>query len=109
MDKYTSLLVVILLLMLLYYASEPSNSLSENYYNTSTKKQCNLLTKDIMSQSHDILLDPVFSNVIVYNNDDNPYVEGEQNGLDKCLENCDGKCIEFGITGIATCFPNKKY
>lgn len=87
--------------------SEPSKSkTSENYYNTLTKKQCDPLTNDIMSESLDILLDPVFSNIIVYNNDENPYVEGEQIGLAKCLDRCNGKCVEFGVTGIATCFPN---
>jgi hypothetical protein len=79
---------------------------SENYYNTLTKEQSNPLTKDIMSESMDILLDPVFSNIVVYNNDENPYAKGEQIGLAKCLDKCNGTCVEFGITGIATCFPN---
>ena len=104
MNKSTLLLVVVLLLILWYYMFESKTP--ENYYNTSTKEQSNLLTKDIMSESIDILLDPVFSNVIVYNNDENPYVDGEQIGLAKCLDRCDGTCVEYGITGIATCFPN---
>ena len=53
--------------------------------------------------------DSLFSNVVTYNNDDYLY-KGINNqgklGIDKCIHNCHGQCIEFGITGIGMCFPN---
>lgn len=55
----------------------------------------------------DFLEDPTFGDVIVYNNDENPYEEGQQSGLKKCLTNCDGRCVEFGVSGIAFCFPKQ--
>lgn len=55
----------------------------------------------------DILEDPQFYDVITYNNDENPYKEGQRNGLAKCLDNCNGNCVEFGVSGIAFCYPNK--
>jgi hypothetical protein len=49
--------------------------------------------------------DSLFDNVIGYVNDDlneNPH---GLTGLDKCIVNCNGKCVEFGLTGNAMCFP----
>jgi len=44
-----------------------------------------------------------FPDVIIYEND------GDRLGLDKCIENCNGNCIEFGITGTGWCFPNNTF
>jgi uncharacterized protein YxeA len=47
--------------------------------------------------------DKLYSDVIVYDNDNQ---EGYgRSGLDKCLEYCKGTCLEYGVTGIAHCFP----
>ncbi len=46
--------------------------------------------------------DPLFSDVITYEND----IVNNKIGLEQCLENCNGSCIEYGQTGIAHCFPN---
>jgi len=54
---------------------------------------------------NDLLDDSLFSNIVTYNNDDNPYEQGSKLGIEKCLENCPGRCIEFGVTGIGYCFP----
>lgn len=107
MNKSMLLLIAIVLFTLVFYIYYINNDTSndEHYYNTVTQKESNPLTEDIMSESLNILLDPVFSNIIVFNNDTNPYAEGETIGLDKCLKQCNGDCVEFGITGIATCFP----
>jgi hypothetical protein len=43
--------------------------------------------------------DKLFTDVVIFNNDD------DRMGLDKCLGKCDGTCVEFGVTGIAHCFP----
>lgn len=77
--------------------SETSKSLSKNSHNPS---------KDTMSETISILNDPQFGDLIVYNNDINPYATGETNGVKKCIKNCRGTCVEFGITGIAVCFPS---
>lgn len=36
-----------------------------------------------------------------YNNDEN---KGIDSGIKDCIKNCDGKCLEFGMTGNALCF-----
>ena len=53
----------------------------------------------------DLLDDSLFSNVITYNNDDDPYARGKYLGIDKCLSECTGPCVEYGITGTGFCFP----
>ncbi len=47
--------------------------------------------------------DELFKSVINYENDPFP---GGKIGLEKCIEACNGECVEFGVTGIAHCFPN---
>jgi hypothetical protein len=49
-----------------------------------------------------LLDDSLFTNVITFNNDDEPYECGSKTAIEKCLESCpkDKKCIEFG-PGIA--------
>lgn len=77
---------------------------------------CDIKEKFITEQSQeqgyvhkpDIMIDPSFSDVIIYNNDDNPYADGQKNGVTKCAESCKGQCVEFGITGISFCFPERK-
>lgn len=41
-----------------------------------------------------------FDDMIVYDND----ADGRL-GLDKCIEKCNGYCVEYGLTGSAYCFP----
>lgn len=53
----------------------------------------------------DMFYDPLFKDVVVFTNDADPYGPKQQNGLQKCLNKCDGRCVEFGVTGTATCFP----
>lgn len=55
----------------------------------------------------------VFSdNVVTYKNTEkfdksqNVIVES---GIDKCVKNCNGNCLELGYTGLSFCFPNKTY
>lgn len=54
-----------------------------------------------------LLEDPSFSDVIFYTNDDNPYVDNQKIGLQKCFDQCNGTCVEFGITGSSFCFKNQ--
>ena len=48
--------------------------------------------------------DKLFTDMITYENDP----DGGQIGLDKCLAECQGNCLEFGQTGLAWCFPGSK-
>jgi len=52
-----------------------------------------------------LLDDSAFSGVHVFENDDDPYASDGKLGLEKCLEHCKGRCMEFGVTGIGWCFP----
>jgi len=54
-----------------------------------------------------IISDDDFSDVVIYHNDEYPYPPNGKNGVVKCNDNCDGHCVEFGITGKTFCFPNK--
>ncbi len=48
--------------------------------------------------------DKLYTDVIQYEND----LDG-RNGLDKCIESCNGLCVEYGQTGIAQCYPNDEH
>jgi len=47
--------------------------------------------------------DPLYSDVQTHENEIEP---GGRSGVDKCIETCNGHCVEWGQTGIAHCFPN---
>jgi hypothetical protein len=51
--------------------------------------------------------DDLFRDVVVYENDTDPYAQGGKIGLEKCISECNGNCIEFGVTGKGICFPRK--
>ena len=54
-----------------------------------------------VKKTHDILdLSKQFDDLITYENDADGRI-----GLDKCIENCNGYCVEYGLTGVAHCFP----
>ena len=48
--------------------------------------------------------DKLFDDVIMYESDP---ADINKSGVYKCLENCKGSCLEFGITGNTFCFPKK--
>lgn len=48
-----------------------------------------------------ILEDPAFSDIVFHKSD---RIIGQNTGLDKCLNSCNGICTEFGITGDAMCY-----
>lgn len=51
--------------------------------------------------------DPLFDDVIFYDNDDQDDEYGLL-GIEKCEIANLGRCVEFGITGNAVCFPSYK-
>lgn len=60
---------------------------------------------DILNSSNqDLSFDcDVFKNTTYYRQ-----IEGELSGLDKCIKDCDGKCLSYGHTGSAWCFHKNK-
>ena len=69
-----------------------------------------LKTKDNLTVP-DIVVDPLFADIIFYQNDlviDYPTYKKGKLGLHKCFELCDGSCVEFVMTGNCLCFPNIK-
>jgi hypothetical protein len=70
--------------------TENTENFVSNTNDINKKKQFGLLN------NNDLITDSLFSNVVIYNNDKNPYAK------DGML----GSCVEFGITGTGWCFPN---
>jgi hypothetical protein len=96
------ILFLLMFIMIVYFNSHKH----ENFETTSNIEQTlGEPTREIMSENLEILSDSQFSNVDVYLNDENPFIEGETSGLEKCFNYCNGTCVEFGITGTAMCFP----
>jgi len=57
-----------------------------------------------IKQTHEIMdLSKQFTDMITYEND----ADGRL-GFDKCIENCQGYCVEYGLTGTAHCFPARE-
>jgi hypothetical protein len=45
--------------------------------------------------------DKLFDDITTYDNDKD---DNGLTGLDKCIKSCNGMCVEFGVTGVATCY-----
>lgn len=85
-NKLISNLIIIVIALILFYICS---------------KTCEGLTNiNIEKRRPEILDDKLFNDIVTYDND----IDGRL-GLDKCLEQCQGKCVEYGISGVAQCFP----
>jgi hypothetical protein len=98
-----SYLVIILLLILVLFMCTTENPKKENFTNKYIANDHIYLGK--RKDGYDLLDDSLFTNVVTYNNDDDPYECGARTAIEKCLENCAGRCIEFGVGHAAYCFP----
>lgn len=95
------ILVIMAIVLVIMFSNKVEGFKGQSSINT----QSNLNTNpELYKKQADIIYDPLFQNMTIYSNDLNPYAEGEENGLSKCLKKCNGKCVEFGQTGIAWCF-----
>lgn len=58
-------------------------------------------------KDQDILSDKQFEDLIPYVNE---FKDGEliELGIHKCIEKCNGYCVEYGVTGDSICFSEKK-
>ena len=105
MLKKSHIIFILIVLFLCYnvYKINMENFNSENILKQDIPKEKNQ-TGGIMS----FLDDPLFSDVILYSNDDTDNPSTQVLGLEKCLSNNKCVCVEFGITGNAFCFPKIK-
>ncbi len=92
---YLPIIVIVMLCLLAYkYSNIPSKS-NEKFTDIRKVKTLPPL-KD----------DRLFGDVTTYQND---LEDLGKTGLDKCIENCNGNCVEFGVTGVATCFHKTNF
>lgn len=70
-----------------------SHELPEQTFDDITKKRSDDTTFD----------DELFKTAKYYE-----FKEGEKTGIQQCIEDCDGNCLEYGYTGFAWCFPKIK-
>jgi hypothetical protein len=96
------------------YINNPTNTSTVNTYNMpyikpelngtiNLKPEINSKQAIISHNNYSLLNDPLFKDVIYYENNN----ESGRLGLDMCIELCNGNCVEYGQTGNAYCFPKK--
>lgn len=104
------LLILLVLLFFYYFCNiekfESNITSSEWSMNDNPKNNTFVPEEEIIREVIPIFHDPLFSDIKLYINDNKPYEE-QISGLSKCLDNCSGKCVEFGITGNTFCFPKE--
>jgi len=98
MNKSILIGIIILLLIILLFNYNENYQILENNKIT----QSSTLPKTGIRQGSDPLDGTLFSDVIMYMND--PVLDGEI-GVEKCIRNCNGMCVEYGMTGDCFCFP----
>lgn len=89
MNNYIYFGIILIGIFILYYVLQ-LNADHEYFLNDVMK----------VKRGPQILDDKLFTDVVTYDND-----EDGRLGIDKCLEACNGTCLEYGISGIAHCFP----
>ena len=97
LDYFIIIIVIIVLLILVLRKFE-------HYTGSSiTNNKIGLKIENISSgtRTYD---DKLFDDVVLY--ESNP-ADFSDSGVYKCLQNCKGTCLEYGITGNTFCFPNK--
>jgi hypothetical protein len=91
--------ILLLIIILSIYYTCTQNKAPEQFIESDKNKV-------IFGTPHDgirITNDDLFTDVITYQNDKNPYKAGGKTGLEKCIESCNGRCIEFGVSGMGIC------
>jgi len=96
-------LYVILILLILYILY--THNKTENFA-TSHEKNAHV-SFGRRPNNLSILDDSLFSDVITYHNDDDPYQKGGKQAIEKCTDNPDCVCVEYGPGHSAFCFPKK--
>lgn len=104
MDFATKIIILIVLFIIMYiYGYNRKKCYLENFAST------DIMGMPVERQplEPDFMDDPVFTDVKTYLNDIDNNNQIQNLGINKCLSQCDGKCVEFGVSGTAFCFPNK--
>lgn len=98
-------LIIILIIFLVYLLFFHQNNNQEKFTNK-------YIANDHIYLGHrrdpyDLLDDSLFTTVVTFNNDDDPYSNDGQTAIQKCLQNCPkgGKCVEFGPGFSSFCYP----
>jgi len=108
---YIVLILILIIIYLLYnnneyYSTKESESESESESGSDLdieyKQFSNQMQQKGVKQGANILDSLLFKDVNIYESEHT--IEGEL-GLEKCIKNCKGMCVEFGMTGDAYCFP----
>ena len=96
---YIVLILILIIIYLLYNKNEfysRTISDSEKEYNKFSNR---MQQKGVIQ--HTFILDDLFEDLNLYKSE---YTVDGELGLEKCINNCKGMCVEFGITGDAYCF-----
>ena len=88
MNKLIKIFLLFLLLLLLL------NSKKDFFYREYVNKNNEIRSKEDVYNFRDIVS---YDNDII---DNNVY----KLGIEKCLEQCDGNCVEYGVTVVGVCF-----
>lgn len=101
MNKLFAILIILIVAFIYNYKCN-----TETFKTTTSEKNSSGTSSDIGKEvirtGRDPYDDNVFADIITFNND--PIINGKL-GIEKCIEQCKGKCVEFGMTGIGYCFP----
>jgi len=102
MEKIYIVLVLILIIIYLLYDKNEYYSTIKSDSDKEYRKFSTQMQQKGVRQGTDALDGLLFEDVNLYESEHT--VEGEL-GLEKCIKNCKGMCVEFGMTGDAYCFP----
>lgn len=101
------MILSIIIITIVLYMNTLFSYRCDDYYETfeDTRREATIPTEPVKTKI-DLVEDSLFKDVVIYNNDEINYKLGiGKLGLEKCIKACKGRCIEFGITGIAYCYP----
>jgi hypothetical protein len=98
-------LIAIILVIVALYCLCTKNNKTENFANKYVANDHIYLGR--RRDGYDLLDDSLFTNVVTYVPDDDPYECGGRTAIDKCLSEAPkgARCIEFGLGHAAYMFP----
>ena len=102
MKKIYIVLFLILVIIYLLYDKNEYYSTIKSESDKEYRKFSNQMKKKEVKQGSDALDGLLFEDVNLYESE---HTVGGELGLEKCIKDCKGMCVEFGMTGDAYCFP----
>jgi len=93
---YLVIIILILAILFVLYTNK------EHLYPSTINNNKDVLAIDNIKTGTRTYDDKLFDDVIMYESDP---ADINKSGVYKCLENCKGSCVEYGITGNTFCFP----